>query len=1291
MSGITSFSVTPANAALKFSWGVGASITPANIASIKIILTDDAIPGTQASGIQVMDVTPVTSVNGEGNLVVVDNYTWSNLTNGTRYIASLKISTINAAGAITDYTENNLIGLKVPGTVPIKPVFTAYAIANGIKFRLVDITNQASYTPRSVSDGFYGIKKVNVFYRVKGSTNFADTVTLSVLNNDLSPDSTNDDIRNADVQYDQEFLIGSLTNSDPNALTTDSDYELAISVSNALGDSLLSSSVGIKTGSTVGSVDPVAVATLEYNRYNKVSATAEVINASTATILFNQATNTVNLKNENFPVTGYHIYRQDVSSNGTSLIPFTKSNVGSITSLDASGNAIGGQGQYNYGSKPYNLTLLDGSFNNQYTFNFTDANVVTGRYYSYTIRGVNAKGEGSEGAGSICRIASRALAPIVVAEPSNNMIKLNITNQSLNGYPMQDVSSNFRYFVDVSGITSRAITKDASGNVTLTDSSFSTIVNGGLDRVTVAAITRNPIMSTTDQTQEQEYDGLKTVLNVRPYNNPPAPSGLSLTQIENGLPISGGCIAQWNVFSDASRNGNLGAITYNVYVGGVLVEDRLQNPRYQITGLTNGVAYNVTVAAVIFNSDLSANVIGLQSAGQTFTPFSLPGSATAVDLSNVSSSLTTLSGLWAAPSNAALYGLGSSAIRYKYQLTDMSSGEIVTDSSGSSPVVFPSLVAGTLYKLDVYSGVIFNTIVYYNTVPVTVYKTLFTLPAAPINLSVYPLNGQLRCTWDPSASNGVTMTTYDIYINNGTANGIPKRVASTSYNMEYFIAATDGSNNPLVNGTEYKVQLGAIGTVKSSVTATVDVSGVLTSPAASGTPNVGPASPVIDQFLAGESKATLKWTPIPSASGYIVYQDNNVTADSSNGLVAFSAGRITIGANVVTFEKTGLTKGKSYDFRVVAYTTVGALRIYSPDSQDAVRTIVPYAAPDAVENLDFTIGSQTITLTWGAPLNSGGVGFNGNGTLKYQVLITDQSSVTIVDQLGLNTPGFSQSGSFINNKAYVVNVFAYYTGSNSTIYKSQAARIQTVTPNPPPQQISNLTAVAGNHSVKLSWNIPDDGYLYNRTKIAIWKSTNRGRYKLYRISDPTNTSFEDKVISASRLPDNTPDSGLDTLNYQASGGLVNNNTANILLADVVNGFEYKYKVTSLFDRTIEGAQLPTPVETGYVVPSGKPIVDGIAYTQFSGQYVATVSANGGKLKDWLFVGIDTTGTNTPVVTGSIPSTASGTGNRDVVREIAGLNTFEISITSTQFPNYLFVIGNDSGIDIDVGSVINDTA
>ena len=570
MSGITRFSVTPANAALKFSWGVGSSITTTNIASIKIILTDDAIPGTQASGIQVMDVTPVTSVNGEGNLVVVDNYTWSNLTNGTRYIASLKISTVDANGVITDYIENTLTGLKVPGTVPIKPVFTAYAIANGIKFRLVNSSNQASYTPRSVSDGFYGIKKVNVFYRDKGSTNFANAVSLSVLTNDLSPDSTDEDIRNADVQYDKEFLIGSLAD-DADALTTDKDYELAISVSNALGDSLLSLSVGIKTGSTVGSVDPVAVATLEYNRYNKVSATAEVINASTATILFNQATNTVNLKNEKFPVTGYHIYRQDVSSNGTSLIPFTKSNVGSITSLDASGNAIGGQGQYNYGSKPYNLILLDGSFNDQYTFNFTDANVVTGKYYSYTIRGVNAKGEGSEGAGSICRIASRALAPIVVAEPSNNMIKLNITNQSLNGYPMADVSSNFNYFVDVSGITNRAITKDASGNVTLTNGQFNTIVNGGLDRVTVAAITKNPIMSTTGQTQQQEYDGLKTVLNVRPYNNPLAPSGLSLTQIQNGLPISGGCIAQWDVFSDASRNGNLGAITYNVYVGGVLV------------------------------------------------------------------------------------------------------------------------------------------------------------------------------------------------------------------------------------------------------------------------------------------------------------------------------------------------------------------------------------------------------------------------------------------------------------------------------------------------------------------------------------------------------------------------------------------------------------------------------------------------------------------------------------------------------------------------------------------------
>jgi hypothetical protein len=1289
MSAITSLFVTPADGALRFTWDVcGTLISTTNINSITIVYSDAAIPGAASSAIKSVSITPtVTSNPVSGVPAVVKNYTLTGLTNGTRYVTSLTISTIDSAGAISSYTNNSPVGLLTPGTVPQKPIFTAYPVSTGIRLKLLKPDGTASYEPRSASDGFYGIRSIKYF--LSSGTGFESISDSSVLAVSLTPDSTVDDVRDARVAYDNEFAI--------NNLVTNTKFELAIQTTNALGDSLISDTISLTTGTDVQQQTPVAVSTLEYNRYNVVSANADVVDAATATVLFTQAQNTDTLKTEGFPVLGYNIYRQDVSSNGTSLLPFTKVQVGSITgsiSIDSSGNAVGGQNQYKYGLYPYNATLISdtaNSYNNyikSYTFKFVDSGVVLGKYYSYTIRGFNAKGEGSEDNYSICRIASKAEAPIVVAEPSNNLITLNITNTPFNGYSMADVSGNFNYYVDVSGQSSSVVVKDASGNVALTAANFNTIVNGGLDKVTVAAITRNQIPSTSGP-QWQTYTGKSTILNVRPYTNPSAPSGLTLNQIENGAPISGGCLAEWSLLSDASRNGNTGAITYNVYVGGVLVADKLVLPKYKITGLTNGVQYGVTVAASIFNTDISAQVVGVQSSSATFKPFSLPGPATAVDLSNSAVSLNTLSAFWSVPADTSLYGLGAGAIRYKYELTDMSSGEVVDSSLNLAAQKGPiaSLNSGILYKLDVYSGVSFANVVYYNTSSVSAYRTIYIKPAAPSALALYPLDGRLRCTWDSAAANGVTMTGYDIYINNGTTSGVPAYVSSTPYSIEYFIAETDGSGNNLVNGTAYKVIVGAKGTVQNGTFTPTDVSGVLSSEV-SGTPNVGPASPVISESIAGEGTATVKWPPIPNASGYLVFQNDDLTSDSgSSPTPALTAGRITVSPTIVTFTKSGLTNGKSYTFRVVAYTTVGALRITSSDDTRGVTIIVPYAAPDRVEKLDYSIGSETINLTWDAPINAGGAGLNQNGSLQYKVKITDEADTLIINQSGLTTRTWSQTGGFLNNRTYKVYVSAYYTGANGTVYTSSDATINKVVPNPVPKQISNLTAVPGDHSVKLNWTNPDDGYLYSRTKIAIWKSTNGGRYKLYRISSADDTSFEDKEVAGlKRLTDNTVDT-------EANLASLTTGSNSVLIAkdQLVNGFTYKYKVTSLFDRNSEGAQLPDPVETATVSPNGKPIVSSIRYETFTGEYVVTVSANGGKLKDWLFMGISTTAADTPVFQGTVPLNAVGTGNRDTTNQIAGNNTFELRIGSGKtFDNHLFVINNGAGIEIEVASPINDT-
>ena len=86
------------------------------------------------------------------------------------------------------------------------------------------------------------------------------------------------------------------------------------------------------------------------------------------------------------------------------------------------------------------------------------------------------------------------------------------------------------------------------------------------------------------------------------------------------------------------------------------------------------------------------------------------------------------------------------------------------------------------------------------------------------------------------------------------------------------------------------------------------------------TATTNPGTPTLS-VTAGAKKATLKWTKRAEATGYVVYM-----ATSKNGKYTKIA---TVKGNTkVSFTKTGLTKGKTYYFKVAAYETVGGKTIY---------------------------------------------------------------------------------------------------------------------------------------------------------------------------------------------------------------------------------------------------------------------------------------------------------------------------------------------------------------------------
>ena len=111
----------------------------------------------------------------------------------------------------------------------------------------------------------------------------------------------------------------------------------------------------------------------------------------------------------------------------------------------------------------------------------------------------------------------------------------------------------------------------------------------------------------------------------------------------------------------------------------------------------------------------------------------------------------------------------------------------------------------------------------------------------------------------------------------------------------------------LSKGTTYKVKVTAYKTIDGKKVLS-GVNTILTT-------TTKPATPTLS-VTAGAKKATLKWNKQTGATGYIVYM-----ATSKSG--KFSKIATLKGNSKISYTKTGLTKGKTYYFKVCAYTTAG--------------------------------------------------------------------------------------------------------------------------------------------------------------------------------------------------------------------------------------------------------------------------------------------------------------------------------------------------------------------------------
>ena len=327
--------------------------------------------------------------------------------------------------------------------------------------------------------------------------------------------------------------------------------------------------------------------------------------------------------------------------------------------------------------------------------------------------------------------------------------------------------------------------------------------------------------------------------------------------------------------------------------------------------------------------------------------------------------------------------------------------------------------------------------------------TLPTIPKAPGNLSATAINsGKIDLAWADSSSNE---DGFKIERKTGAA-GAYAQIATVGANI------TSYSNTGLSPTTQYFYR------VRSH--------------------NPGGHSP-----FSNEANATTLPT-IPKAPGNLSAtainhaQINLAWADSSNNESGFKIERktgaagtyaqiATVGANVTSYNNTGLNPSTQYFYRVRAYNAGGN----SSFSNEANATTTP-TIPKAPGNLSATaINHSQINLAW-ADSSSNEDGF------KIERKTGAAGTYAQIGTVGANVTTYSNTG-LSENTQYFYRVRAHNAGGHSA-YTNQA---NATTPIKTPKAPGNLTATAmSNSQINLAWSDSSN----NETGFKLERKTGSG-------------------------------------------------------------------------------------------------------------------------------------------------------------------------------------------------------
>ncbi len=479
----------------------------------------------------------------------------------------------------------------------------------------------------------------------------------------------------------------------------------------------------------------------------------------------------------------------------------------------------------------------------------------------------------------------------------------------------------------------------------------------------------------------------------------------------------------------------------------------------QLTGLTNGTSYTVTVTATNSTGTAYKSVASAPSAAAfPSTTFGAPtiGAATG------GFQQATVS--WTAP--AALAGTQPPLTGYVVTpFIGTTAQPSQTFNSTLTTETVTGLTGGSAYTFTV-AAINANGTGTASAKSASVSVT--GTPGAPTSVVATPGDNTATVTWTDGPSNGSPTTSFTVTATDTSSPASDPNDGGETCTYTVVSPEVDSCTfsdlNALTNGDSYTFTV--IGTNANGTGAT-------SAPSNSVTPSAAPDAPTGVAATAGNQTATVTWTPgfdegSPTTSYTVTATDTSAPAiDPNDGGETCTYTVVSPEVDSCTFTSPNLlANGDSYTFTVTGTNGTG-----TGAASDPSNAVTPSTVPDAPTGVVATAGNQTATVAWTPGFDE------GSTTTSYTVTATDTSSpasdpndggetctYTVVSP-EVDSCTFSDLNALTNGDTYTFTV----TGTNADGTGAASAPSNSVEPVAAPDAPTGVAATAGNQTATVTW------------------------------------------------------------------------------------------------------------------------------------------------------------------------------------------------------------------------------